>query len=190
MNVIELRKNDTFCCNEFEDEIKKSIPSELEVLVNGLSNVTAAFYGITMDLIGANFGKDKIDFISSALNYRIGKMKALDYQSNIGMENKGTINVIEIIIYSIFSASPDFAFSVKKLTKEESSIEITGIDRYYKVCKELNIEQYIEWPAQRGFLKGIIDQLGNNFEFFSDLVYMKETGETKCIYTITNKNNV
>ncbi|WP_299250168.1 hypothetical protein [uncultured Cytophaga sp.] len=189
MNVIELRKNDIFCCNEFEDEIKGSFPSELGELVNGLSNVTAAFYGITMDLIGDNFGKDKIDLISSSLNYRIGKMKAMDYQSNIGMEDRGTINVIEIIIYSIFSASPDFVFNVKKLSKEESSIEITGIDRYYKVCKELNIDQYIQWPAQRQFLKGIIDQLENNFEFISDLVYMKETGETKCIYTIINRNN-
>ncbi len=72
----DIRGKDKYPGKELEDYlVDRAFPRTALELTLSLSNVTAGFYGFTLEYAGQQCGWDKVDSISRALFRELGKLK-------------------------------------------------------------------------------------------------------------------
>lgn len=154
------RKNDRY----LNDDIEKTIldhffPSNTVELVDSMSNVTASFYGLLMKFSTENLGDDYTKRLSEKLFYELGRMKAgqaLHKMPDMPHNSKSFINVF---IFTVYTSSPGYSFSIDKYTDSHSILKISGTDRYHQISTLLKITSQLNWPPFMPFMSGIKDRL-------------------------------
>ncbi|SKA36973.1 hypothetical protein SAMN04488128_104202 [Chitinophaga eiseniae] len=132
-------------------------PGSLQQLMQGMSEITASFYGLLLQQAVALEGPDMAEALSSSLIYTLGKNKAgriMEMHPLLDRDARGTI---EIVIAAIFTASPEFNFEVDSFTATEVAFTIRGTDRYHRISRQLQITHLLKWPVILPFLEGIRD---------------------------------
>lgn len=180
------RINDLFHDDNLKNEIITTFfPKNINELVGDLSNVTSAFYGLLLKIIGEHYGNESINDISMKLFYELGKLKttqAMEKMNNFPMDTRA---YPIILISAIYNASPEYSFEIKNYTKQESIIELSGIDRYHRITSDLSINKHLSWPTLKGFIDGITDSLKINCLAHVNLKSMKDDNTTICEYKFT-----
>jgi hypothetical protein len=65
-----------------------------------------------------------------------------------------------VFVTAVYTSSPEYNFEFLNYTPEETAIKILGACRYYRVAKNLNIDEYLTWPTLVPFFEGIAEELG------------------------------
>ncbi|MDQ6531948.1 hypothetical protein [Flavobacterium sp. LHD-85] len=150
------RNKDVFPSSEIKDEMLNAFfPENAVALTQNLSSVTAAFYGLLLQNIGAAFGNDKMDEHSKKLFYELGKLKTMQAFQIYPALEKDTRTFAAVVIYAIYNSSPEYNFRIIKYTPENTIVELTGVDRYLKILTQLGIEKHLTIPTFLPFVEGI-----------------------------------
>ena len=140
--------------------VEKTFPKSAEDMTLKLSNVTAAFYGLTLANVGERFGWKEADAISKSVFRRLGQLKtkeALELGVDLPLDSRAPVLVF---ITAVHSASPEYNFEVLEYLPEETTIRVFGISRYDRIAKALNIERHLTWPELLPFFEGAAEELG------------------------------
>ena len=140
--------------------VEKTFPKSAEDMTLKLSNVTAAFYGLTLANIGERFGWREADAISKAVFRKLGQLKtkeALELGVDLPRDSRAPVLVF---ITAVHSASPEYNFEVLEYLPDETTIRVFGISRYDRIAKTLNIERHLTWPELLPFFEGAAEELG------------------------------
>lgn len=182
-----IRSKDDLNNPQFQEELLKQLfPETTEELVLDLSNVTSAFYGLLLKNIGNEFGLNKIDKISRDTFYEIGIIKSKQCLEKIDHLPIDTRAFLIVLISAIYNASPEYNYKVIEFSPQKTVFELNGVDRYYRILKNLEIEDHITFPTLKTFMMGIKDFLNIkcsidiNFEVLNDKEF-----KTKHIYSFT-----
>jgi len=144
--------------------------------------VTSAFYGLLLKNIGEEIGNENIDLQSKKLFYQLGKLKTLQaLEMNPKLERNARSFAI-VLISAIYNASPEYIFTIEKYTKKNTTIILTGVDRYLRILTELEIAQYVTFPTLLPFLQAINDTLEINCEIEYNFNTSEKENEAQCIY--------
>ena len=182
-NLEPLRGNDSFPSINLKHEIiDLFFPQNTSELTQNLSNVTSAFYGLLLKNIGEEIGNENIDLQSKKLFYQLGKLKTLQaLEMNPKLERNARSFAI-VLISAIYNASPEYIFTIEKYTKKNTTIILTGVDRYLRILTELEIAQYVTFPTLLPFLQAINDTLEINCEIEYNFNTSEKENEAQCIY--------
>ena len=173
----DIRGKDKFPDNELEEHLlQKVFPGTTEELALRLSNVTSAFYGLTLMIIGQRCGWDKVDSISRSLFKELGRLKTIEAQEREVDIPKDTRALAIVLISAIYTSSPEYNFEFLKYTPEETVMRIFGACRYYRIAKKLNIEKHISWPSLTPFFEGIAQQLGIECKVGMEINRLEDNG--------------
>lgn len=155
-----IRGNDNYPDQETKENLLSTFfPSATSDLVADLSNVTSAFYGFLLKSIGDKYGNEQINQHSEQLFYNLGQIKteqALVKNSNLYRDCRA---FAVVGISAIYNASPEYVFTVEQFLPEYTELKLTGVDRYYRIAKQLGIEKYLNFPTLLPFMRGIKDVL-------------------------------
>ncbi|WP_343745682.1 hypothetical protein [Chitinophaga sp.] len=132
-------------------------PGSLQQLMQGMSDITASFYGLLLQQAVVLNGPDMAEALSSSLIYTLGKNKAARIIDAYPLLERDPRGAIEIIIAAIFTASPEFNFEVNSYSAAEVVFTIRGTDRYHRISQQLQITHLLKWPVILPFLEGIRD---------------------------------
>ncbi len=165
-----------------QDLLSAFFPSSMTEMVNDLSNVTSAFYGFLLQHVGETLGNEHINKFSEKLFYSLGKLKT----EQALLKNDGlltdTAAFAIVPISAIYNASPEYIFSVDKLSADHTILSMRGVDRYYRICKQLGIEQHLKWPTLLPFMEAIKDTLNLDVEISYELFPFTDDYQTQCVY--------
>ena len=164
--------------------IEKTFPKSAEDMTLKLSNVTAAFYGLTLANIGERFGWKEADAISKAVFRRLGQLKtkeALELGVDLPRDTRAPVLVF---ITAVHSASPEYNFEVLEYLPGETTIRVFGISRYDRIAKALNIERHLTWPELVPFFEGSAQELSIRCKVQAELKELGEEGRYECFYRI------
>lgn len=177
----DIRGKDKYPSKELEDYlVDKAFPKTALELTLSLSNVTAGFYGFTLEYVGQRCGWDKVDSISRALFRELGKLKTKEALEN-GIEIPGDSRAPAVVfITAVYNASPEFNFEFLKYTPEQTIMRIFGVSRYDRIARKLDIEKRLSWPVLTPFFEGIAEQRGINCKVEMDVKKFEEDG--RCNY--------
>jgi CRP-like cAMP-binding protein len=165
--------------------VEKTFPKSAEDMTLKLSNVTAAFYGLTLANIGERFGWKEADAISKAVFRRLGHLKtkeALGLGVDLPRDARAPVLVF---ITAVHSASPEYNFEVLEYLPEDATVRVFGISRYDRIAKSLDIERHLTWPELLPFFEGAADELGIKCKVQGELRELGEQGRYECIYRVT-----
>jgi hypothetical protein len=180
-----MRGQDGYLTEDLKNSLVSSFfPNGTPDLVSGLSNVTSAFYGFLLKDVANLVGLDKIGTLSENLFYALGKFKA---EHALEMENlpKDTRALAIVGIFAVYTASPEYSFSIRKYTEDHTIFYVSGIDRYHRMSKQLDIAQYLHWPASYSFMKGVNDALQLNAKIDFELSPFDNDSRCGCLYEFT-----
>lgn len=182
-NLESLRGNDIFPSDPLKEEIiDLFFPQNTSELTQNLSNVTGAFYGLLLKNIGEEIGYENIDLHSKKLFYQLGKLKTLQaLEMNPKLERNAKAFAI-VLISAIYNASPEYIFTIEKYTEKNTTITLTGVDRYLRILTELKIAEYVTFPTLLPFLQAINDTLEINCEIEHNFNASEKENEAKCVY--------
>jgi hypothetical protein len=172
------------------DELRKSListffPNDTSELVAGLSNVTSAFYGFLLRDVANIVGLDKIDELSENLFYTLGKFKARQAVEKMNDIPNDTRALAMVIIFAVYTANPEYSFSIRKFSEDQTIIYLSGIDRYHRMSESLGITQYLSWPATYSFIQGINDEMQLNAKIDFELTPFDKDSSCGCLYHFT-----
>ncbi len=165
--------------------VEKTFPKSPEDMTLKLSNVTAAFYGLTLANVGERFGWKEADDVSKAVFRKLGQLKAkeaLEVGVDLPRDARGPVLVF---ITAVHSASPEYNFEVLEYLPDETTIRVFGISRYDRIAKALNIERHLTWPELLPFFDGAAEELGTKCKVQGELKELGEQGRYECIYRVT-----
>jgi CRP-like cAMP-binding protein len=165
--------------------VEKTFPKSAEDMTLKLSNVTAAFYGLTLANVGERFGWKEADAVSKAVFRRLGQLKtkeALELGVDLPRDSRAPVLVF---ITAVHSASPEYNFEVLEYLPDETTIRVFGISRYDRIAKALNIERHLTWPELLPFFEGAAEELGIKCKVQGELKELGEQGRYECIYRVT-----
>lgn len=165
--------------------VEKTFPKSAEDMTVKLSNVTAAFYGLTLANVGERFGWKEADAVSKAVFRRLGQLKtkeALELGVDLPRDSRAPVLVF---ITAVHSASPEYNFEVLEYLPDETTIRVFGISRYDRIAKALNIERHLTWPELLPFFEGAAEELGIKCKVQGELKELGEQGRYDCIYRVT-----
>jgi len=165
--------------------VEKTFPKSAEDMTLKLSNVTAAFYGLTLANVGERFGWKEADAISKSVFRRLGQLKTkevLELGVDLPLDSRAPVLVF---ITAVHSASPEYNFEVLEYLPEETTIRVFGISRYDRIAKALNIERHLTWPELLPFFEGAAEELGIRCKVAGELKELGEQGRYECIYRVT-----
>lgn len=135
-------------------------PRTAEALAVKLSNVTAAFYGYTLQQVGLQCGWDKVEGVSRELFRELGRLKAAEARA-MGIPLPPDTRALGLIIVSaIYTSSPEYRFEFRRYTPGETIIRLTGACRYFRIAKKLNFDSFLTWPVLTQFFEGAAGHLG------------------------------
>ncbi|MGN7824614.1 hypothetical protein ACTJJB_31110 [Chitinophaga sp. 22536] len=132
-------------------------PGNLQQLMQGMSEITASFYGLLLQQAVALNGPDMAEALSSSLIHTLGRNKAARIMEAYPLLERGPRGVIEVVIAAIFTASPEFTFEVNSYAAAEVVFTVRGTDRYHRISQRLQITHLLKWPVILPFLEGIRD---------------------------------
>ncbi len=186
-SINSIRGNDIYPSDEIKNEIINSFfPNSTSELVQDLSGVTGAFYGILLKTVGEEFGNSKIDDISKKVFYELGKLKAQQAKEIYPNMPFDTRAFAMVLISAIYNASPEYSFNVIKYDAKHTIIELNGVDRYLRILNQLNISEYVTFPTLIPFFEGIKDSLNINCKFLYTMNIENNLNKTNCIYEFIN----
>lgn len=165
--------------------LEKTFPKSAEDMTLKLSNVTAAFYGLTLANVGERFGWKEADAISKSVFRRLGQLKtkeALELGVDLPRDSRAPALVF---ITAVHSASPEYKFEVLEYLPDETTIRVFGISRYDRIAKTLNIERHLTWPELIPFFEGAAEELGVKCKVQAELKELGDEGRYECIYRCT-----
>ena len=165
--------------------VEKTFPKSAEDMTLKLSNVTAAFYGLTLANVGERFGWKEADAVSKSVFRRLGQLKtkeALELGVNLPRDSRAPVLVF---ITAVHSASPEYNFEVLEYLPDEATIRVFGVSRYDRIAKALNIERHLTWPELLPFFEGAAEELSIKCKVKGELKELGEQGRYECIYRVT-----
>jgi CRP-like cAMP-binding protein len=165
--------------------VEKTFPKSAEDMTLKLSNVTAAFYGLTLANIGERFGWKEADTISKTVFRQLGQLKtkeALELGVDIPKDSRA---LALVFITAVHSASPEYNFEVLEYLPEDTAIRVFGVSRYDRIAKKLNIERHLTWPELVPFFEGVAQELSIKCKIQTELKELGEEGRYDCLYRFT-----
>ena len=165
--------------------VDKTFPKSAEDMTLKLSNVSAAFYGLTLANVGERFGWKEADAISKAVFRRLGQLKtkeALEVGVDVPKDSRAPALVF---ITAVHSASPEYNFEVLEYLPEVTAIRVFGISRYDRIAKKLDIERHLTWPELIPFFEGVAHEMGIKCMVQGELKELGEEGRYDCVYRFT-----
>jgi CRP-like cAMP-binding protein len=165
--------------------VEKTFPKSAEDMTLKLSNVTAAFYGLTLANVGERFGWKEADAVSKAVFRKLGQLKtkeALGLGVDLPRDARAPVLVF---ITAVHSASPEYNFEVLEYLPDEATVRVFGISRYDRIAKALDIERHLTWPELLPFFEGAAEELGVKCKVQGELKELGEQGRYECIYRVT-----
>jgi CRP-like cAMP-binding protein len=164
--------------------VEKTFPKSAEDMTLKLSNVTAAFYGLTLANVGERFGWKEADAVSKSVFRRLGQLKTKEaLELGIDLPRDARAPVL-VFITAVHSASPEYNFEVFEYLPDETTIRVFGISRYDRIAKALNIERHLTWPELLPFFEGAAEELGIKCKVHAELKELGEHGRYECFYRI------
>lgn len=163
--------------------VDKTFPASAEELTLRLSNVTAAFYGVMLKLVGEKFGWQEVDLLSKAVFRQLGQLKtreALEGGIEVPPDSRAPCVVF---ITAVHSASPEYNFHVFEYSPEKTVVRVFGTSRYDRIAKMLGIEEHLTWPELTPFFQGVAEEMGIRCQVAGDLKELGEAGLYDCVYT-------
>lgn len=178
-----IRNNDQY----LNESIRKTLidnffPSDTKDLVESMSNVTAAFYGLLIKDVADSFGTNHARDMSEKLFRSMGKIKAEQALGKMPALPRNTKAFIIVFIFTVYTSSPGYSFSIEKYSDKHSILRVTGTDRYHKICEALKITHMLNSPPALPFLNGINDALGLGATI--DLKFSSCDENSKCLALI------
>jgi CRP-like cAMP-binding protein len=165
--------------------VEKTFPKSAEDMTLKLSNVAAAFYGLTLANVGERFGWKEADAVSKSVFRRLGQLKTKEaLEGGVDLPRDARAPLL-VFITAVHSASPEYNFEVLEYLPEEATIRVFGISRYDRIAKALNIERHLTWPELLPFFEGAAEELGIQCKVQGELKELGEQGRYECIYRIT-----
>jgi CRP-like cAMP-binding protein len=165
--------------------VDKTFPKSAEDMTLKLSNVAAAFYGLTLASVGDRFGWQEADAISKTVFRKLGQLKTKEAQE-LGVDvPKDARAPALVFITAVHSASPEYNFEVLEYLAEDTTIRVFGISRYDRIAKKLNIERHLTWPELIPFFEGVAEELGIKCKIQTELKELGEEGRYDCLYRVT-----
>lgn len=159
-SIHQIRKNDVYLTQEIKNIcIENFFPENTYELTLDLSNVTSAFFGLSLKNTIAIHGENSANIISEKIFYDLGRIKTQQCQSKLAHFPNDTRAFAYVVISAIFNASPEYTFEVIEFSPKETIIKLDGIDRYLRILSQLNIDQYVKFPTLVPFMEGIKDEL-------------------------------
>jgi hypothetical protein len=165
--------------------VDKTFPKSAEEMTLKLSNVSAAFYGLTLANVGERFGWKEADAISKAVFRRLGQLKtkeALEIGVDVPKDSRAPALVF---ITAVHSASPEYNFEVLEYLPEVTAIRVFGVSRYDRIAKKLDIERHLTWPELVPFFEGVAHEMGFKCTVQAELKELGEEGRYDCLYKFT-----
>ena len=165
--------------------VEKTFPKSAEDMTLKLSNVSAAFYGLTLANVGERFGWAEADAISKAVFRRLGQLKtkeALELGVDVPKDSRAPALVF---ITAVHSASPEYNFEVFEYLPHETTIRVFGVSRYDRIAKTLDIERHLTWPELIPFFEGVAHEMGIKCTVQGELKELGEEGRYDCVYRFT-----
>ncbi|WP_060873127.1 hypothetical protein [Myroides odoratus] len=155
-----LRGNDLYPSQEIKDQlIQLYLPASVSDLALNLSNITSQFYALLLQSIGAKYGVAAVQEHSETLFHHLGKVKAEQALLKDPSMHRDCRSLILVVISAIYTSSPEYTFTIKKFTADESIISLAGIDRYHRAAKQFGIDTMLSFPTLLSFMHGIKDYL-------------------------------
>jgi CRP-like cAMP-binding protein len=181
-----IRAKDTYPDEEVKAYlVDKTFPKSAEEMTLKLSNVSAAFYGLMLTLIGDRFGWKEADAISKAMFRKLGQLKTRE-ALEVGVDvPKDTRAPALVFITAVHSASPEYNFEVLEYLPDETAIRVFGVSRYDSIAKKLDIERYLTWPELIPFFEGVAEEMGVRCNVQGDLKELGKEGRYECLYRFT-----
>jgi hypothetical protein len=178
----ELRGQDSYPNEEIKNQFLRTFfPKDINELVSDLSNVTAAFYGF---LLQQKEKTEDINQSSEKLFYELGTLKTLQAIAKMPLFPKDCRSFIIVIISAIYNASPEYIFNIIVYEPDFCQIQITGIDRYHRILKNLSLDAKVNFPTLIPFMYAIKTQLNlTDIEINVACKEFSNSSETNCIYT-------
>ena len=165
--------------------VDKTFPRSAEDMTLKLSNVTAAFYGLTLANIGERFGWKEADAVSKSVFRRLGRLKAKEaLELGVDLPRDARAPVL-VFITAVHSASPEYNFEVLEYLPDEATVRVFGISRYDRIAKALDIERHLTWPELLPFFEGAAEELHIKCKVQGELKELGEHGRYECLYRIT-----
>lgn len=165
--------------------VDKTFPTTAEDLTLRLSNVTAAFYGVMLKLVGEKFGWDQVDPMSRAVFRLLGQLKTREaLEGGVDLPRDTRAPSI-VFITAVHSASPEYNFHVLEYSPEQTVLRVFGTSRYDRIAQKLGIEEHLTWPELTPFFQGVAEELGIRCRVEGDLKELGEGGVYDCIYRFT-----
>jgi CRP-like cAMP-binding protein len=165
--------------------VEKTFPKSAEDMTLKLSNVTAAFYGLTLANVGERFGWKEADAVSKAVFRRLGQLKTKEaIELGVDLPKDARAPVL-VFITAVHSASPEYNFEVLEYLPDEATVRVFGVSRYDRIAKALDIERHLTWPELLPFFEGAADELGIPCKVLGEIKELGDHGRYECIYRIT-----
>lgn len=184
-----IRKQDNYLTEEIKEMCHVFfVPKSVNELTLGLSSVTAAFYGLALQNISEEFGKEATNRISKKIFYELGKMKAKQCKANMPDFPYDARAFALTTITAIYTSNPEYVFTVMAFSPDKTILQLNGVDRYLKILAELGIEDEIELPTLITFMEGINDELNLNAVIKYQIDINKEQNTTNTTYIFTKEN--
>jgi CRP-like cAMP-binding protein len=181
-----IRANDKYPDEELKAYlVDKTFPKNAEEITLKLSNVTAAFFGLTLAHIGDRFGWREANSISKTVFRKLGHLKAKE-ALELGVEvPKDSRAPALVFITAVHSASPEYNFEVFEYLPEKTLIRVFGTSQYDRIAKKLDIERYLTWPELIPFFEGVAEEMGVKCRIEGDLKELGAEGRYDCMYKFT-----
>ncbi|MGO4293183.1 hypothetical protein [Chitinophaga sp. RAB17] len=180
----EISRQDVYHSDMSRDEVISTFfPPTVTSLVAGLSNITSAFYGVMLDKAGLLKGKHLIDPLSQATIYELGRLRvAAAVQANPDLDRDAR-GVLLVLLSAIFTSSPEFRFNVVEFKPDMVKVIFTGVDRYHRITRQLNIADEITWPSISPFIQAVCEELAPMYTTGITLVELNAES-SECVYEI------
>jgi hypothetical protein len=154
-------------------------PAAPEDAVVGLSNVTAAFFGLLLRNAEA-VGGTPVDVLSRALFRDLGRLKAQEVVAKMPSLPRDTRGLAVVLVSAIFTASPEYTFSIDAYAPERTVLHLSGHDRYHRIAAKLGFERRLAWPTLVPFFEGIASELGVSCSVDADVLRLD--ADSTCEY--------
>lgn len=166
----------------WEGIVTDFFPATFPALVQRLSDITGAFYGVMLKQAGEMHGADQIDALSAATLYDIGvKTATRNMQAKPGLQ-KNIPDLFKVLISAVFTSSPEFRFEVLEVNERRGEMKVKGVDRYHKIAKALDMADQLQWPVILPFVKGVRDGMGLNCTVSMERLQLNDSSE--CLYEL------
>lgn len=178
-----IRSQDIYPDESLKAELlEQTFPVDAECMTLRLSNVTAAFYGVMLKLVGERFGWTEVDLMSRAVFRQVGMLKTREALENGVTVPWDTRACAIVFITAVHSASPEYNINVFEYAPEVNSMRVFGTSRYDRIAKKLDIERHLTWPELTPFFEGIVEELKIDCRVEGVLKELGDQGLYDCLY--------